>query len=150
MNKPAKFAIVVSMFNEMITEKLLQGAFLRLKELGVDEKNIEVVKVPGAVEIPLAAKLLAVTKKHQAIICLGAVIRGETSHFDYVCEQASQGCQQVMMSYNVPVIFGVLTTNNIKQALDRVGGKDGHKGREAADAAFSMMNVVKSLTMETM
>lgn len=146
MNKQKRFAIVVSLFNEIITEKLLQGSLARLSELGVDEKNIDVVKVPGAVEIPLIAKLLARSKQYQTIICLGAVIRGETGHYDYVCEQVSQGCQQVMMTFDIPVIFGVLTTENIDQAFDRVGGKQGHKGREAADAAWHMVGVVDSLT----
>lgn len=145
-NQSKGFAIVVSLYNEVITKKLLEGAVSRLVELGVNEKSITIVKVPGAVEIPLTTKLLATTKKYQAIICLGAVIRGETGHYDYVCQQVSQGCQQVMMAFNVPVIFGVLTTENIEQAYDRVGGKVGHKGREAADAAWQMVHVVSELT----
>lgn len=146
MNRQIRLAIVVSLFNEAVTEKLLQGALARLSELSIDEKHIEVVKVPGAVEIPLTAKLLAASKQYQAIICLGAVIRGETGHYDYVCEQVSQGCQQVMMAFDVPVIFGVLTTENVEQAFDRVGGKHGHKGREAADAAWHMVGVVDALS----
>lgn len=140
-----KIAIAVSIFNEDITTALLEGALSRLSELGVDKKNIEVVKVPGAIELPLTAKLMAQSQKYQAIICLGAVIRGETDHFDYVCQQVSNGCQNVMLSYNLPIIFGVLTTKNVRQALDRVGGKHGHKGREAADAAITMINTVAML-----
>lgn len=145
MTRLIKIAIVKSQYNEFITEKLLQGAYSRLLELGVPVKNIEVITVPGAVEIPLAAKLLARSKQYQAIICLGAVIRGDTGHYDYVCEQVSQGCQQVMMEFDLPVIFGVLTTNNLEQATDRVGGKVGHKGVEAADAAMQMVDVVNVL-----
>lgn len=138
-------AIVVSQFNQEITALLLEGALLRLKELGIAEKNIKVVKVPGAVEIPLVAKLLAQSNKYQALICLGAVIRGETSHYDYVCTQVSEGCQRVMMDCELPVIFGVLTTENEEQAKERVGGKHGHKGREAADAALEMLAILKNL-----
>src|SRR3990167_1652551 len=130
-----RFAIVVSQFNQAITDGLLHGALSRLHELGVTQSHITLVKVPGAVEIPLAAKLLARCKKYQAIICLGAVIRGDTDHYDYVCQQVSGGCQQVMMEFDIPVIFGVLTTKNMQQAQDRIGGKMGHKGIEAVDAA---------------
>ncbi len=140
-----KLAIVVSLFNEEITSALLKGALKRLAELDVPKKNIKVIKVPGAVEIPLTAKMLAKTKQFQALICLGAVIRGETSHYDYVCSQVSEGCQQVMMAYDLPVIFGVLTTENVQQARDRVGGREGHKGREAAEAALHMIAVMKDV-----
>ncbi len=141
----AALAIVVSLFNEEITSALLAGALARLAELGVPEKNIKVVKVPGAVEIPLTAKILAQSKKYEALICLGAVIRGETSHYDYVCSQVSEGCQNVMLTYDLPVIFGVLTTENEAQARARVGGTIGHKGREAADAALQMITVMRGL-----
>ena len=141
----ASLAIVVSQFNEDITSALLEGALARLAELGVPQKNIKVATVPGAVEIPLTAKMLAKSKKYQAVICLGAVIRGETSHYDYVCSQVSEGCQQVMLAYELPVIFGVLTTENEEQARDRVGGKMGHKGRESADAALQMIDVLRDL-----
>lgn len=140
-----QFAIIVSKFNETITSKLLDGAHKRLLEHGVNENQIHLVHVPGAIEIPLTAKLLARSKKYKAIICLGAVIQGETSHYDYVCDQVSQGCQQVMMEFDLPVIFGVLTVTNIKQAYDRIGGKEGHKGMEAADAAVEMVKVVSEL-----
>ncbi len=139
-------AIVVSQFNEEITSLLLEGALERLEEQGVARSKIMVVRVPGAVEIPLVAKRLAQSKKYQALICLGAVIRGETSHYDYVCSQVSEGCQQVMMAYDLPVIFGMLTTENEEQARDRVGGKHGHKGRDAADAALSMITILKTLS----
>ncbi|HSW68925.1 MAG TPA: 6,7-dimethyl-8-ribityllumazine synthase [Gammaproteobacteria bacterium] len=140
-----KFAIVVSQFNQEITDKLLEGAVKRLRELGFDENQVKVFKVPGAVEIPLTAKLLAKSKKYNAIICLGAVIRGDTDHYDYVCQQVSQGCQRVMLEFDVPVIFGVLTTQNVEQAEERAGGREGHKGIEAADAAIEMVKVVSVL-----
>jgi 6,7-dimethyl-8-ribityllumazine synthase len=140
-----KFAIVVSEFNQEIIQALLQGALDRFAELNIHEENVSVFNVPGAVEIPLTAQLIARQNKHQAIICLSAVIRGETSHYDYVCEQVSAGCQRVMLDYSIPVIFGVLTTENEDQARARVGGEHGHKGREAVDAAVAMVEVVKSL-----
>ena len=140
-----KIAIVVSQFNQVITDPLLSGALSHLSELGVDPEKTDVISVPGAVEIPLIAKLLAKAKKYHAIICLGAVIRGETSHYDYVCEQVSVGCQQVMMEFEIPVIFGILTTENMDQAYDRVGGNEGHKGKEAADTAVIMIKEVEKL-----
>ncbi|RDI42576.1 6,7-dimethyl-8-ribityllumazine synthase [Aquicella lusitana] len=140
-----KFAIVVSQYNQSITDKLLEGALSGLKAQGINQDSITVISVPGAVEIPLPAQLLAKSKKYAAIICLGCVIRGDTDHYDYVCEQVSQGCQRVMLDYEIPVIFGVLTTNNMQQAEDRVGGKIGHKGVEAADAAIQMVNLMQSI-----
>lgn len=140
-----QIAIIVSRFNTSITEKLLQGAMERLKEAGVNDSNISVIHVPGAIEIPLTAQLMAKKKYYQAIICLGAVIRGDTSHYDYVCEQVSQGCQKVMLDYDIPVIFGVLTTENEEQAAARVGGAEGHKGKDAADAALEMVQIVNQL-----
>ena len=139
--KPFPIAIVVSLYNQDVTTQLLQGGLERLKALGFSEDQITVVEVPGAVEIPLIVNQLASQKKYQAIIAYGAVIRGETSHYDYVCQQVSDGCQQVMMTHNLPVIFGVLTTENMDQALDRVGGRFGHKGIEAAEAAVAMVSV---------
>ena len=141
-----RLGIVVSQFNQDITEDLLKAAFNRLIECGLAQKNIQVIKVPGAIEIPLAAKLFAKKNQLNAIICLGAVIRGETSHYDYVCKQVSDGCLNVMMTYDIPVIFGVLTTENIEQARERTGGKEGHKGIEAADAALRMIDVVQLMT----
>lgn len=142
-----KIGIVVSQFNSDITEKLLAGAKKRLLEKGIAEENINVVKVPGAVEIPLTTLWLASSKQYQAIICLGAVIRGETSHYDYVCQQVSHGCQQVMLEHRLPVIFGILTTDNFIQAEERAGGKHGHKGAEAADAALQMIQVRATLNV---
>lgn len=138
-------AIVISDFNTHITEKLLEGALSRLKSKGKTEKEIRVIHVPGAIEIPLVAKALALTKEYAAIITLGAVIRGETTHYNYVCEQVSQGCQKIMLDHMIPVIFGVLTTENDEQAYDRVGGKHGHKGVDAADAALHMIYVMSNI-----
>ena len=140
-----QYAIVVSQFNEIVTSALLDGAMNRLKELDILESQIKVVQVPGAVEIPLVAQLLAKKNKYQAIICLGAVIRGETSHYDYVCEQVSQGCQRVMLDYSIPVIFGVLMTEDEEQAEARSGGSEGNKGKEAVDAAMAMLKIINHL-----
>jgi 6,7-dimethyl-8-ribityllumazine synthase len=139
-------AIVVADFNSEITSKLLAGALERLTEAGFSQQQIKVVHVPGAVEIPYTAKLLARTKKYAAIICLGAVIRGDTDHYDYVCQQVSYGCQQIMLEMEIPLIFGILTTQNIEQAYARVGGAEGHKGRDAAEAALKMIEVSAVLT----
>lgn len=139
------YAIVVSEFNPEITSKLLEGALTRFAEKGIPRAHIKVVKVPGAIEIPLVAQILAQRKIYAAIIALGAVIRGETTHYDYVCQQVSDGCQKVMLDHNLPVIFGVLTTENDEQALARVGGANGHKGKDAADAAMAMHEVLCNL-----
>jgi 6,7-dimethyl-8-ribityllumazine synthase len=146
-NIPGTFnvAIVVSRYNGEITQKLLDGVQERLQELGFTKERLTIIWVPGAVEIPLAAQRLARTGKYEAIICLGAVIFGETRHFDYVCEQVSQGCQHVALSHDIPVIFGVLTTDNIQQAHDRVGGEKGHVGRQSADAAFELVSVLRQI-----
>lgn len=138
-------AIVVSAFNVTITNALKEGAVQRLTELGFQSNDITVVEVPGAIEIPFVANMLAQKQKDQVIIALGAVIRGETTHYDYVCEQVSQGCQRVMLDHNIPVIFGVLTTENEEQAWDRLGGAHGHKGREAADCAVMMHSIKQQL-----
>ena len=135
-------AIIVSQFNTEITDRLLDGALQRFAELQPNLPIPPVFQVPGAVEIPLIAQQLARTKKYSAIICLGAVIRGDTTHYDYVCEQVSFGCQRVALDYSMPVIFGILTTENEQQALDRVGGVQGHKGREAVDTAFAMIDLL--------
>lgn len=144
LNFPARLALVVSRFNPMITEKLLEGALERIRELSLE--NETVVWVPGAVEIPLIAQHLARTSHYHAIIALGAVIRGETSHYDYVCQQVSNGCQQVSLGHHIPVIFGVLTTENEQQAKARCGGEHGHKGRESVDAAYQMIALLSQLT----
>lgn len=145
LNTSFPIALVVSSFNEPITNALKSGALERLIELGFKSEDITVVYVPGAVEIPYAAQLLAKQHQVQAIIALGAVIRGDTSHYDYVCEQVSQGCQRVMLDYDVPVIFGLLTTENERQAEERVGGIHGHKGRDAADCAVMMYSIKMQL-----
>lgn len=134
-----KIAVIVSRFNEKITQQLLDGCKKRLEELGVSDQEVTIKWVPGAVEIPLIAKQYAKKSDYQAVICLGAVIRGETSHYDYVCSQVSYGCQKVSLEFNKPIIFGVLTTENEAQAQDRVGGAHGHKGVDAADAAMEMI-----------
>ena len=141
-----QFAIVVSRFTEPVTTKLLEGALARFKELDINPDNVKVFHVPGAVEIPLIAKKLARLHRYASIICLGAVIRGETTHYDYVCESVSSGCQRIALDFEVPVIFGVLTTENKAQAMDRVGGKHGHKGREAVDAAIETLNCLATIT----
>ncbi|OAI47264.1 6,7-dimethyl-8-ribityllumazine synthase, partial [Gammaproteobacteria bacterium SCGC AG-212-F23] len=143
INNGFNIAIVTSHYNQEITQALFTGAVDRLQQLGFKDEQITAVSVPGAVEIPLAAQRLALTKKFEAIICLGAVIFGETKHFDYVCEQVSQGCQQVALTHNLPVIFGVLTTMNLDQAKARVGGHKGHVGRECADAAVWQVSVLR-------
>ncbi len=140
-----QFAIVVSQFNPNITDTLLQGALDRFKELGYLTSELTVIKVPGAVEIPFTAQLLAKSNKYHAIICLGAVIRGETSHYDYVCAQVSDGCQRVMLDFNIPVIFGVLTTDTELQAINRAGGSEGNKGKDAVDTAMAMVAVVEEV-----
>ena len=138
-------AIVVSRFNEEVTQKLYDGAIQRLVELGFDSEQMTVVWVPGAIEIPLTAQRLARTGQYEAIICLGAVILGETKHFDYVCQQVSYGCQKVALTQDIPVIFGVLTTNTEEQAFDRAGGTHGHVGRSAVDTAFQMISTLRQI-----
>ena len=140
-----RFAIVVSRFNQSITTRLLEGCLDTLVHHGADEQSIEVIWCPGAFEIPFVAKQAALIGKFDAIICLGAVIRGDTPHFDYVCDQATRGIGQVGMETNVPTIFGVITTDNMEQAIDRVGGKAGHKGNEAACAAIEMVILLRDL-----
>ena len=143
--KVMNLAIVVSRFNFEVTEKLLNGAVTRLQELKISRENIKVVWVPGAVEIPLMAQQFAIQGKVDAIICLGAVIKGETDHYDYVCQQVSDGCQKVMLNFNLPVIFGILTTPSVELALARAGGSEGNKGSECVDAALEMINLISQL-----
>ena len=138
----ARVAIVAARFNAKIVDELLKGCLRRLKELGLTEPRVEVHRVPGAFELPVAAKVLAGTKRFQAVICLGCVIRGDTPHFDYVAGEAARGIQQVAIAEALPVIFGVLTTNTEQQALDRVGGSHGHAGERAAEAAVEMIAMV--------
>ncbi|MBT8506820.1 6,7-dimethyl-8-ribityllumazine synthase [Coxiella-like endosymbiont of Rhipicephalus sanguineus] len=148
MIRQLKFAIVVSQFNQPVMEKLLTGALARLVELDVKENQIKTVWVPGAVEIPLMAKRVAKTKRYDAIVCLGAVIRGETNHYDYVCQQVSLGCQQVALEYEIPIIFGVLTTQNKEQAFARAGGERGNKGTEAVNAAMMMIKSIRDIEVD--
>ena len=138
-----KFCIVISRFNEFIGSKLLSGAIDELKRHGVNEDNIDVIWVPGAFEIPIIAKKAAKSGKYNAIITLGAVIKGSTSHYDYVCAEVSKGVASVSLETCVPVIFGVLTTDNIEQAIERAGTKAGNKGSDAAKSAIEMANLVK-------
>lgn len=142
---PFNIALIVSRYNQEITQKLYEGALQRLRELGVSEDQISVVWVPTATEIPLVAQRLAKLEYYEVIIALGSVIRGETDHYDYVCQQVSQGCQKVALDNNIPVIFGVLTTETEEQALERVGGSLGHKGRDAVDAAVEMVAVLRQI-----
>ena len=143
--KGLKFAIVVARFNEFITNKLLSGAIDALKRHETPEENISVAWVPGSFEIPIVAKTLAATKKFDAIICLGAVIRGATTHYDYVCNEVSKGVAAVGLQSGVPTIFGVVTTENIQQAIERAGTKSGNKGFDAAVSAMEMANLFKTL-----
>lgn len=140
-----KFAIVAGRFNEFITNKLIGGALDALKRHGADENNIELVWVPGAFEIPLAAKKVADQKRFDAVICLGAVIRGATPHFDVVSSEVSKGIANVGLATGVPIIFGVLTTDTIEQAIERAGTKSGNKGFDAAVTAIETANLFKQL-----
>ena len=138
-----KFAVVVSRFNDFITERLVGGAVDALIRCGAADENIEVVKVPGAFEIPLIAKKIAQKKQHDAIICLGAVIRGATPHFEYVSAEVSKGIAAVSIDSEVPIIFGIVTTDTIEQAIERAGTKAGNKGYNAAMAAVEMANLME-------
>lgn len=138
-----KFCIIISRFNDFIGEKLLSGAIDTLKRHGISDENIDIVKVPGAFEIPLAAQKFAKTNKYSAIITLGAVIKGSTPHFDYVSAEVSKGVANVSLQTGIPIIFGVLTTDNIEQAIERAGTKAGNKGADAAKTAIEMVNLFK-------
>ncbi len=138
-----KFAIVVARFNDFIGDRLTGGALDALTRCGARSEDIDLVKVPGAFEIPLIAKKMAAIKKYNAVICLGAVIRGATSHFDYVSAEVSKGIAQVSIESEIPVIFGVLTTDTIEQAIERAGTKAGNKGWDAAMAAVEMANLME-------
>jgi 6,7-dimethyl-8-ribityllumazine synthase len=140
-----RFAIVQSRFNEKICERLLAAALSCLREHGYDESNIPVIKVPGAFEIPLIAEKLASQKKYDAIICLGAVIKGETAHFEYISKAVTDGILQVSLKYGIPVIFGVLTAYDERQAEERSGEKESNKGWEAAETAIEMATLIASL-----
>jgi 6,7-dimethyl-8-ribityllumazine synthase len=138
-----KFSLVVSRFNDFISERLLEGALDGLIRSGAKDEDIDIVKVPGAFEIPLLAKKMAATKRYHAVICLGAVIRGATPHFDYVSAEVSKGVAAVGLETGVPVIFGIVTTDTIEQAIERAGTKAGNKGWNAAIAAIEMANLIE-------
>jgi 6,7-dimethyl-8-ribityllumazine synthase len=140
-----RFAIVVSRFNDFISSKLVEGALDALKRHGANEDNITLVRVPGAFEIPIAAKRLATKGGYDAIICLGAVIRGATPHFDYVASEVAKGIAVVSLESTLPVTFGVLTTDNLEQAIERAGAKSGNKGWDAAMAAMEMASLFKNM-----
>lgn len=139
------FAIIVSRFNDFISSKLVEGALDALKRHGASDEQISLIKVPGAFELPIAAKRLAGKGTYDAIICLGAVIRGATPHFEYVAAEVSKGIANVSLESNIPVTFGVLTTDNIEQAIERAGSKIGNKGWDAAVAAMEMANLFNEL-----
>jgi 6,7-dimethyl-8-ribityllumazine synthase len=143
--KGLKFAIVAARFNDFITSRLLDGALDALQRHGAADGDIEIVKVPGSYEVPLAAQALARSKKYHAVICLGAVIRGATPHFEYVSAEVSKGVAAVSLETGLPVIFGVLTTDTIEQAVERAGTKSGNKGWDAAMSAIEMANVMRQL-----
>ena len=144
-SKGLRFAIVVARFNSFITERLLAGALDALARTGCAESDIEIVKVPGSWEMPVVARELAGSKRHDAIICLGAVIRGDTPHFDYVAGEAAKGLGRVAAQTGVPVAFGVLTCNTLEQAIDRAGAKGGNKGFDAAMTAVEMADLLRRL-----
>jgi len=137
-----KFGVLVSRFNDFITKRLVEGAVSELKRHQADEKKIEVVWVPGAFEMPCLANKMAKSKKYDAIICLAAIIRGETPHFDFVANEAAKGIANISMNTGVPVIFGVITAENLEQAIDRAGTKSGNKGQDAARVAIEMANLM--------
>ncbi len=142
--KGQKYCVVIARFNEFIGSKLLAGAVDELTRHGVEESDIDVVWTPGAFEIPLVSKKCAQTKKYDAVITLGAVIRGQTPHFDYVASEISKGISQVALETGVPVLFGVLTTDNLEQAIERAGTKAGNKGSDAAKSAIEMVNLLSN------
>lgn len=143
--KEIKIGIVAGRFNEFITSKLLEGAKDSLIRHGVSEEDITVAWVPGSFEIPLIASKMAKSKKYDAIICLGAVIKGSTDHYDFVCNEVSKGIAQVSMTEGIPVMFGVLTTDNIEQAIERAGTKAGNKGFDCATSAIEMVNLIREI-----
>lgn len=142
---PEAYAIVVARFNDLVTERLLDGALDTLRRHGVAEENLTVAWVPGSFEIPLAAEALAKTGKYGAVICLGAVIQGQTTHHEYINHQVAASIMQLNHEYGIPVTFGVLTCQSMEQALDRAGGKAGNKGHEAALAAVEMVQLLKAI-----
>lgn len=144
--KGLKVALVVSRFNDFIGSKLLEGALDTLTRSGAKDSDIDIVKVPGSFEMPVAAKTLAEKKSYDAIVCLGCVIRGATPHFDYVAAEAAKGIARVSLDYGTPVSFGVITADNLEQAIERAGTKSGNKGRDAVLTAVEMANLMKSIS----
>ena len=145
LGKGLKFGIVVSRFNEFITKKLLEGAQDALRRHGVNEEDVEITWVPGSFEIPLVAKKLAQTKRYDAVICLGAVVRGGTPHFEYIAAEVTKGIAKVGLDTELPVIYGVITADTLEQAIERAGTKMGNRGFEAAVNAIEMANLLRSL-----
>lgn len=145
VSKEIRVGIVAARFNELITSKLLSGALDALKRHGTPEDNIDVAWVPGAFEIPMIASKMAESGKYDTVICLGAVIRGSTSHYDYVCNEVSKGIAQVSLASGIPIMFGVLTTENIEQAIERAGTKAGNKGFDCAQGAIEMVNLIRAI-----
>jgi 6,7-dimethyl-8-ribityllumazine synthase len=145
ISKGYKFAVIISRFNDLISKKLLDGALDGLLRHEVKDKDITVIWVPGAFEIPLVANKAAMTKKYDAVICLGALIRGATPHFEYISSEVTKGIAQVSLQTGIPVIYGILTTDTIEQAIERAGTKGGNKGFNAASAAVEMINLFKEI-----
>ena len=140
-----KIGVVVSRYNQFITEKLLDGALDGFKTHGGEDENVTIIHVPGAFEIPLIVEKMAASGKYDALVCLGAVIRGDTPHFDYVCDAVTRGIGDAVRTYKIPIGFGVLTTDNVQQAMERAGSKDANKGYEALLTAVEMVNVIRQL-----
>ena len=143
--RDARIALLVSRFNSFVVESLLEGALDTLRRHGADERDLQVVRVPGAYEMPIAAQRLAASKRFEAIIALGAVIRGGTPHFEYVAGECTKGLSQVSLQHDIPIAFGVLTVDTIEQAIERAGTKAGNKGAEAALSAIEMINLLRGL-----
>jgi len=140
-----RFAVVVSRFNAFVTDKLLEGALDALKQAGAEAEAVDVIRIPGAFEFPVTVRAVALTRNYDGLVCLGAVIRGDTPHFDYVAGEAARGIAAASAETGVPMAFGILTTNTVEQAEDRAGGKDGNKGYEAAMTAIEMANLLRRL-----
>jgi len=142
---PGRFVLVAARFNQEVVDKLVAGALEGLKKHGVSDDAVDLVRVPGSFEIPLVAQRLAKSGQYAAVICLGAVIKGDTDHYEYVCDNAARGVAEAALATGIPVIFGILTCQTEEQALDRTGGKEGNKGYDAALAAIEMVNLLKQL-----
>jgi 6,7-dimethyl-8-ribityllumazine synthase len=140
-----RFALVAARFNDFVVEPLIRGALDALKRHGVGEQQIDIVRVPGAFDIPVVARKLALSRRYQALVALGAVIRGDTPHFDYVAGECAAGISRIALETGVPIAFGVLTTDSVEQAMDRAGGKAGNKGADAALVAMEMANLLRRL-----